>query len=94
MLGETQSSLQNAYAYPVPFRPNSDPSHKHITFTGLSAQTTIKIYTITGELVATIHESDGDGMCIWDARGAASGMYIYRIDNNREHKTGHLLIVK
>lgn len=87
--------LANAYAYPVPFRPNFDPTHTKITFTGLPSPSTIKIYTVTGEHVATIEETDYDGVNnSWDPYSAASGMYIYIIEYGSEIKKGQLLIVK
>ena len=95
LIGENTINSSQMYAYPVPFKPNTDPTHTSIKFTGLASRATIKIYTITGELVKTIQETDGDGFNdTWDAHEAASGMYIYRIDNGSEIKTGQLLIIK
>ncbi|MFH1379052.1 MAG: Ig-like domain-containing protein [bacterium] len=95
LIGAQSTSLAGAYAYPVPYKPNSDPTHTSIKFTGLSTRATIKIYTISGELVAKIVETDGDGFNdTWNAQEVSSGMYIYYIENEQEQKTGQLLIIK
>jgi hypothetical protein len=95
LMGLNAPDLSRAYAYPVPFRPNAGLGHSRIKFTGLSPQCVIKIYTVTGELVKSIEESDGDGFNdTWDASDVASGTYLYVIDNATERKTGQLVIIK
>jgi hypothetical protein len=93
LMGMNASDLSQAYAYPVPFVPAK--GHTRIKFTGLSPQCVIKIYTVAGELVKKIEESDGDGFNdSWDGTGAASGTYLYVIDNGAQRKTGQLVLVK
>jgi len=93
LMGANAPDVSEAHAYPVPFQPSK--GHQRIKFTGLSPQCVIKIYSAAGELVKTIEEADGDGFNdTWDATGAASGTYVYIIDNGAARKTGHLVIVK
>ncbi len=93
LMGMNAADLSRAYAYPVPFVPAK--GHTRIKFTGLSPQCVIKIYTVAGELVKTIEESDGDGFNdSWDGGGVASGTYLYIVSNGAQKKTGQLVIVK
>jgi len=92
-----QADLDGAHAWPVPFKPAS--GHTTITFTGLGADTTIKIYTVTGELIKHLH-NDGDVPSLaWDVKNAdghpvASGVYVYQLKNPYSEKRGKLVIVR
>jgi len=80
----TSSVLQNAKAFPNPWRPGSNGSHDAlgITFTNLTSEATIKIYNIIGELIATIPVTATDsGQKIWNGKNdngkpTASGVYL------------------
>jgi len=71
-----------------------------ITFTNLSAEGAIKIYTISGELVREYDYKPADGgKWTWDvetSRGEKvfSGVYIYYIKNEKEQKKGRLIIIR
>ena len=92
--------LGDAYAYPVPFSPNENPNHKTITFTNLASKCTIKIFTVSGELVNEFEETDGDGEYVWNdvknetGESLASGVYVYLIESKQDKKTGKLMIIK
>ncbi|MFH0947991.1 MAG: Ig-like domain-containing protein [Elusimicrobiota bacterium] len=92
--------LSIAFAYPVPFSPNTDPNHKSITFTNLATRCTTKIFTISGELVNEFEETDGDGEYVWtevknkDGESLASGVYLYLIESKLDKKVGKLMIIK
>jgi len=90
-IGLAESSLQNVTVYPNPYSP-SKPNFgdtrfgKGIVFNNLTGRATIKVFTISGELVREFEESDGDGMILWDTKNsngeyAASGIYLYLITN-------------
>lgn len=78
-------SVHEAKAYPNPFQPNR-PGHDQITFDGLPAGAMIKIYTLTGQLVAEVNE-DGSGKAHWNVTNAngtpvASGVYFVRVQGS------------
>jgi hypothetical protein len=88
-------TLDAAKAFPVPFKPAS--GHSVITFSGLKMGSTIKIFTITGELVAQL-QSDGPSIQ-WpvlnkDNEKVASGVYVFQIKNEVSEKRGKLVIVR
>ena len=91
------TDLSLVYAFPVPFRPAA--GHTKITFTNLAANCMIKIYSIDGDLVASLNETDGDGLYEWDVTnsggtGLASGVYFYHIKSDQGTKTGKMVIVR
>ncbi|MBI5699938.1 Ig-like domain-containing protein [Candidatus Saganbacteria bacterium] len=93
------NDLSIAYAYPNPFKPNSGLGHTTITFTNLASQCTIKIFTVSGDAVKTINESDGDGQNAWDVKNDAgenvvSGLYFYAIKSATDQKLGKLVIIR
>ncbi len=90
--------LAGASVFPNPFKPFA--GHTHMTFDGLTAMAKIEIFTITGERVCTIEETDGDGEVSWDVTNAqgrklASGVYIYRVSNELgQEKTSKLAVIR
>lgn len=98
------SNLSEVYVYPNPYKPNS-PSSKFyadkITFKRLPAQATIKVFTISGELAATLRKTDASvDDYEWSAtndagRKLASGVYIYFITTQTGEKAkGKFAIIK
>ncbi|HAX62443.1 MAG TPA: hypothetical protein DCX95_07835 [Elusimicrobia bacterium] len=90
------ANLEESHAFPVPFRSDK---HTKIIFTKLTSQAKIKIYTISGERVCDLQETDGDGMLSWDVKNSdgddvASGVYIYYIENNNMHKSGKVVVIR
>ncbi|MCX5785110.1 MAG: hypothetical protein NTX59_05435 [Elusimicrobia bacterium] len=91
--------------YPNPFKPNSgDPDNgvpysagnlnSGVIFDNLTEQAAIKIYTITGQLVARLSSENSGGRLQWDVkndsgRSVASGGYIAVITS-----PGHSTVVK
>jgi hypothetical protein len=105
LMGSAVYDLSDAHAYPVPWKPNDgkDETGREqdgITFTNLSAEGAIKIYSISGELVREYDYKPADGgKWTWDvetSRGEKvfSGVYIYYIKNEQEQKKGRLMIIR
>lgn len=104
LMGGGFYDLADAYAYPVPYKPNDGLSTtgdetSGITFINLSTEAEIKIYTITGELVKKlIHRNgwDEEWYPVENEKGekVVSGVYIYYITNNKQHKSGKLVIIR
>ena len=82
------------------YKPNSGLGHTKITFTNLIAESTVKIYSLTGELVRTLNDDGGLGQINWDAANddgqkVASGLYIFLVTSaDGKHKSGKLAIIK
>jgi len=58
---------------------------RRLEFRNLPPKCTIRIYTITGELIATIEKDDTKNYAIWnmltfEAQEIAYGVYIYHVD--------------
>jgi len=102
------SQLGNVAVYPNPFKPNSGLGHEYITFGSkhgigrrLTKYATIKIFTVSGDLVRTLEVVPEDnGQKVWDTRNdagkeVASGIYIYLITNPEGEKCiGKLAIIR
>ncbi|MBU0687393.1 MAG: DUF2341 domain-containing protein [Candidatus Margulisbacteria bacterium] len=91
------TNLSNAYAYPVPFIPND--GHTQITFTNLASQCTIRIFDVSGDLVAVLNENDGDAQYNWNVTNAAgsnlaSGVYFYHIKSAEDDKSGKIMVIR
>ncbi len=103
VLSSYAKDLANIYVYPNPVRNiNSD---SRITFANLPKQAKISIWTINGNFVNEIEETDGNGgadFLLKDKNGndLASGIYFYRVvqfdeqHNEGEEKLGKFAIIK
>ena len=75
---------------------------RRIWFLNLPARCTVKIFTVAGDLVKTLHHDDPlDGKIAWDVlsdyeRAIASGLYVYVVENldTGEIQRGKLVIIK
>lgn len=103
LMGLPDTDLSTVYAYPVPFRPNAGDAARYgswtdlITFTNLPAYGTIKIYTISGQLVRQLDVTPPT--LKWDVKNSdgaqvASGVYIWEITTGSSRKTGKLVVIK
>ena len=100
------------YAFPDPWRPHGPAAGLGygqtgtdaggITFTNLPSECSIKIYTLSGRLVRTLHHSDTGGAIgqeTWDGHvdsgdSAASGVYLWRVQSSTDGKNGKLMIIR
>lgn len=104
LMGGGFYDLSDAKAFPVPYKPNdglpeTGDETNGITFTGLSPEGEIKIYTITGELVKKLiykNEWTKTWYPVENEKGekVVSGVYIYYIENKKQHKSGKLVIIR
>jgi len=87
----TKFSLEQNY--PNPFNPSTT-----IEFTlPTSAFVTLKVYNLLGEEVATLaaeKRSAGIHRINWDAKGLASGVYLYRLEAGDFVQTKKLILMK
>ncbi|MFH1723099.1 MAG: fibronectin type III domain-containing protein [Elusimicrobiota bacterium] len=103
------SSLSAVRAYPVPFMPNSgDPDDgapyspgdpdSGIIFDNLPASVEIKVYTLTGQLVAGFGSGSSGNKLRWDVRNdggedVASGLYFAVISGSGESPVVKKLLI-
>ena len=72
--------------------------NQRMEFTNLPPVATIRIYTISGNLVRTLNHTNGSGTEVWDLRTrfnlkAASGTYYYHVVTPDGRKTMGLLSI-
>jgi hypothetical protein len=83
------NTLSTAKVFPNPFMPSA-AGHTSITFSDIPANSTVRIYTFSGQLVKELTAS-GTGIAGWDATNSAlsdvsSGVYLVLIESNGEKK--------
>jgi len=84
-------------SYPNPY---SLSSGKPLMFWGTGVpHTTIKIYTLSGELVKTLKETKGEDKITWDGRNedgdrVVRGIYFFTTNNPREKNRGKFTVVR
>jgi len=86
----SKENLDAAIAGPNPYNA-SKHFDSTVTIANLTAEATIRIYTVSGQLVRTLEENDGDGRKDWDLLDkdgdpVPSGLYILIIKNDKGHK--------
>ena len=97
VFGVPADNLGNVRAYPNPFKPSK--GHTWMKFDNLTVNSSIKIYTIAGDLVWGMDDID-TGEVLWYGNNSsgeklASGMYIYIVTNNKGEKSiGKLAILR
>jgi hypothetical protein len=90
------SSLSGVKVYPNPWR--SDRFSGDLTFSGLTGQATVKIFTVSAHHVKTLNTAGGS--VPWDLRNedgqkVASGIYLYLItDVQGRQARGQFAIIK
>ncbi|MBA3065126.1 Ig-like domain-containing protein [bacterium] len=99
LMGSASYDLSKAHAFPVPYIASKMP--KKITFTEIGNDYTIKIFTISGELVRKLNFdiSQEAGQYVWDVKNdkgqnVFSGVYVYLITNQQQKKTGKIMIIR
>ena len=87
------SNLGQATVYPNPYRPSLPQQlSQGIKFDQVPANTSIKIYTLAGDLVRELADSDADGVVAWDGKNGngqdvASGVYFALLKGGGDTKT-------
>jgi hypothetical protein len=107
---KAMAEMANIYVVPNPYVASSQfelPGNRPdlrgdrvIQFRNLPVECTIRIYTLTGELVQTLRKNDTTGFLNWDVLSSESqrlayGVYIYRVETPEGgSKIGRLAIIK
>jgi len=98
-------ALTDVYAYPNPYKPGTGGAFDRsvfgdgIVFQSLPAKAKIRIYDLSGGLVAKLEDADGDGRCLWNVKNeqggrVASGVYIYLVTSGGGVKSGKISIIR
>jgi hypothetical protein len=92
-----QADVSNSHAYPNPC--NLSRGCAGVTFTRLTQDAMVRVYTVSGELVRTIKKNSNIDSIGWDLRNnsgrqVASGLYIYLNEGAGTVKSGKLVIVR
>ena len=90
-------AIPSAYALsqnvPNPFNPRTMIAYDLPE----AADVKLTVYTITGQHVATLvsdHQEAGHYEVLWDGRGFASGIYLYRLQAGRFADTKRMLLLR
>jgi len=93
------SDLEKAHIYPNPFVPSR--GHTKATFTQLTSQCTIRVYTLSGEMVKELVKDDATDKMPWSpvenlgGQPLASGVYLWTIESSEgQSKTGKFMVIK
>lgn len=98
--GVARRNLDSAHSFPQPFKPSL--GHDRITFSALTSQVDITIYTMSGQKVKTLHKNDPlSDQVVWtpvtnDQGGTlSSGVYLFVIVSpGLTPRKGKLMIIK
>jgi hypothetical protein len=105
---DPQSDLYKVYVVPNPVRTGSsrlstDNYHSFpdglVRFVNVPANCTIKIFTVSGDLVWIRDHNEGSGNVEWDTRNleeqeVASGVYVYRIEADGDSVYGRIVVIR
>jgi hypothetical protein len=112
LMGSADTDTSSVFVFPNPWRPHGPNTGTGagqtgtdaggITFSNIPSECTIKIYTISGELVRQLSHSDLTGPVgqqVWDGNTsggdhAASGVYLWRVVSGSDSKNGKLMIIR
>ena len=89
------ASLAGVSVFPNPF----DPALGEVTVAGLPVASEVMVATISGEVVWTQSEEDGDGGVRWDGRNAAgrpvdAGLYLVRVAHQGATRLRKLAVIR
>ena len=98
--GVARRNLDSAHSFPQPFKPSL--GHDRITFSSLTSEVDITIYTMSGQKVKSLHKNDPlSDQVVWtpvvNEQGGtlASGVYLFVIVSpNMTPRKGKLMIIK
>ena len=84
------------HVYPNPFKPSL--GHSHVTFRNVPVNSTIRVTTISGDLVKTFDGTQQTDI-VWDVKSqdqteSASGVYLYWVTHGREVSSGKIFVIR
>ncbi|MDZ7261989.1 MAG: T9SS type A sorting domain-containing protein, partial [candidate division KSB1 bacterium] len=93
----SKPDLSQVITSPNPYR--TDSGVDGITFANLTPEATIKILTLSGKVIKTLREQDGNGGVKWDLKDdtgneVSSGIYLYYVTGNGDSRVGKFAVVR
>lgn len=97
------ANLERVGVVPNPFRSNApwdSPGGDEVHFINLPTRSTVKVYTVAGDLVRVIeHEDRVRDFARWDLKNAdgrdvASGIYIYRVESGSFSFQNRFIVIR
>jgi uncharacterized repeat protein (TIGR01451 family) len=95
------SDLSQARVFPNPWRPGSAGAYDapSVTFTNLTADAVVRIYTLSGTLVRRLDKADATNQAAWDGRNdagsrVATGVYYYVVTGPSGQAKGRLAVLR
>jgi len=96
------------YVYPNPYKVQApwdfhpdryNPSEERVRFNNIPAKCTIRIYSLSGDLIKTIEHDSGTGSEDWDlisdnVQKIVSGVYIYNVKGEGVDYTGKFVVIR
>jgi hypothetical protein len=79
--------------------PRLGEPRRELAFTNLPENATIRIYTVDGDHVDTIHHGGARGTAYWDLRNEAdqlvtTGVYFYHVESGAEEHIGKFAVIR
>ena len=84
------------HVFPNPFKPSS--GHSHVTFRNIPLNSTIRVTTISGDLVKTFNGVQQTDV-VWDVKSEdqkelASGVYLYWVSHGEKVSSGKIFVIR
>jgi hypothetical protein len=106
--GEVRETADEVYVYPNPFVGSAnwdheftqlEPFRRRLAFANLPGKCTIKIFTLSGDLVDTIENPEGESLAIWDMisrseQSIVSGIYLYTVESDKGDHIGKFVVIQ
>jgi hypothetical protein len=98
-----RSRLDKIRAVPDPYIVHaaweSSKYERKLQFTHLPDKCTIRVYTLSGDLVKSLDHTDGTGTADWnmlseDGLDIAPGVYMFRVESKYGNRTGRFAVIK
>ena len=96
----TARDLENVFVYPNPYRKDDDVDGENcVVFANLTDEASIRIFTLSGELVRKLESNLTFGGIKWyldnaDGRPAANGVYIYYVESDGKSNMGKIALMR
>jgi len=106
--GEIRATADEIYVYPNPFVGSAEwdheftfnePFRRKLVFANLPGECTIKIFTLSGDLVNTIENPEGESLAVWDMisrsdQSIVSGIYLYAVESDKGNHIGKFVVIQ